>query len=75
MINQQELDYLYDEIDLWIQNDEDYYNEFNKIKYSSYRIYLLVRNIIRNHDFSEYKTSIMYVRKVVRKLKEEYKNE
>ena len=75
MINKQELEYLYDEIRLWIMNDENYYNEFKKVKYSTYKTNRLVRNIIQDHDFSEYKTSIMYVRKVSDILKEEYKNE
>jgi hypothetical protein len=75
MINQQELDYLYDEVELWIQNEEPYYIQFNKVKWSYWLVKSLVTKIINDHDFSEYKTTIMYIRKVTKRLIEEYKNE
>lgn len=75
MLNKEKLEELYNEIELWIMNDENYYIEFKKIKYSVYKIRKLVRTIIDQHDFSEYKTSVMYRKKVTQQLHEEYKNE
>ena len=72
-INKNELDDLYDEVDLWIQNEEPYYKEFERVKHNYLRIRNLVNRVIGENDFSQYKTSIMYRNSVAKRLREEYK--
>lgn len=75
--NDQDLTDTYQEISLWLLNDENYYHQFKQLinkKYNYTILSNLVKSVIAN-NLDSYKVNKKYIHLIVKELIAEYKGE
>lgn len=75
--NDQDLTDTYQEISLWLLNDENYYSQFKQLinkKYNYTILSNLVKSVIAN-NLDSYKVNKKYIHLIVKELIAEYKGE
>lgn len=75
--NDQDLTDTYQEISLWLLNDENYYHQFKQLinkKYNYMPLSNLVKSVIAN-NLDSYKVNKKYIHLIVKELIAEYKGE
>lgn len=75
--NDQDLTDTYQEVSLWLLNDENYYHQFKQLinkKYNYMPLSNLVKSVIAN-NLDSYKVNKKYIHLIVKELIAEYKGE